>query len=144
MDDDFRENEVILRASPISADYNFHAHGTDCLRCAAADRVTSSVTPLARAAGAMLCDLYAVPESDMVADAFCDGVWMGICPCSILVDRSADANVEISRRALDRADGRMLACFEQAPVYRARWKIVVAFDDDRFVAAGDRRVFPNR
>ena len=85
----------------------------------------------------LLCNVHALPESDVIPNALGFRRRIGIGPGRVRVERIAHTNMEVARGALDRTDGRVRAHLKQAKIDRRRWEVVVSLDDDRLVACGD-------
>lgn len=79
----------------------------------------------------------------MIPDSGDVCVRLGIGPCRVGVERAANANMKVSRGALDRTDRRVLTRLKQAFLDPRRREVMVSFDDDCLVALGDGGVFPD-
>ena len=91
----------------------------------------------------LLCNVHALPESDVIPNALGIRRRIGIGSRRVRVERIAPTNMEVARGALDRTDRRVGAHLEQAEINCRRWEVVVSLDEDCLVACGDGGVFPD-
>ena len=91
---------------------------------------------------ALLGDLDAAPERDVVLDLLRGLLRCRIVPGRILVLGSVDLEGVGRRVALPRAHTRRLAVFEILPLHRVGWEVMVPLDDAGRVAVGDDEVLP--
>src|SRR3954447_7904452 len=89
-----------------------------------------------------LSDVHAPPERHIIANGFRFRLRIGIGPRRVRVEGAIDADGEVMRGPLPRADGSLPRRFKKIAVDRVRRKIVVALDFDCRVTVGDYRPVP--
>lgn len=80
---------------------------------------------------------HALPKGNAVTDIL--GLWfgIGIIPRGVRVIGAVHMQAMVARLSLPRADGRRGAWLEKCCINGVSGKVVVAFDHDSIVAAGD-------
>ena len=85
---------------------------------------------------------HAFPEGDVAFDVFGIGLGFGVIPRGVFVCFAVNDDVVVARRAFPAADGVRRGRLEIGFVNAAFGEVMVAFDDDSFVAFGDGFAVP--
>src|ERR1044071_2009654 len=91
----------------------------------------------------LLVDFDAAPKGDVTLDRTGGVLGLGIKPRSILVYLTADVDMIITRQPLPRAGRMGVAGTKKFLLDRIRWKVVIAFDDDRALGLRQDRILPD-
>src|SRR6185295_10740241 len=91
-----------------------------------------------------LADRDAFPEGDPVPDPGGGGLGVRIIPSGVAIFGAVHLEMVIMGNALPRADRRRVAVAKQRGIDRVAREIMIAFDDQRVVAVGDRGAVPSR
>src|SRR5262249_43518071 len=91
-----------------------------------------------------LLDNDTSPECDATFEIGRRVLWLRIVPSRALVDGAVDDNVIVTCLAFPRTIGVLITAAKIFAVHGIRREVMIAFDDYRIVALGQKRVMPDR